>query len=432
MRRATVLKDIPKVFRPSPLSGESFDAFHVDTSEARGDDYANKLSTFLNINIDDPQKILFMGHRGSGKSTELFKVIRNLENNFKIINFSIKKEIDATDLNYIDLVFSMLNVVFENIKADKINIPQTTLDNLISYWKSDKLIEELKVEKMTAEATLSAKISFLTAITASVKGVLSTGKESKITVRKHIEPRLSQLIKYINALLLEYKTKLKKQGKIPLIIIEDLDKLDIPIAEDLFLNHRNVLIDIDVHIIYTFPIFLHYSEKYNEIKDSFSYTELLSMIKVNDKNKVPFEPGRRLIREIIKKRAELNLFAPEALDFVIAKSGGTLRNIFEMLVKSAVKTIVIDDKATKISLEVVTSAYRELKSDYERCISHKHLETLIQLYKDPHKKPLADENLRELLYCMAVIEYNGERWCDLHPAVEDMLKDKGVLNDISC
>ena len=36
----------------------------------------------------------------------------------------------------------------------------------------------------------------------------------------------------------------------------------------------------------------------------------------------------------------------------------------------------------------------------------------------------------EMLNCMAVIEYNGDRWCDLHPAVADMLREKGEIGQI--
>jgi hypothetical protein len=133
----------------------------------------------------------------------------------------------------------------------------------------------------------------------------------------------------------------------------------------------------------------------------------------------------------VGKRAELSLFDPQALNFIIEKSGGTLRNVFEMIHRAALTVLGRSTGSTIIDMDTAKKAYSELKSDFERCIAHKHLETLKDLYGDRTKKPLADANLMELLNCMAVIEYNGERWCDLHPAVEDILRDKGTIGALA-
>lgn len=431
MKKATELKNLLRVFKPLPLEGEAFESFHVDTNKARGDNYAFRLSTYLNANSDDPQKILFMGHRGSGKSTELWQVKKNLGTDYWIVTFSIKDEIDVTDLNYIDLVFTILNKLTSEAIKDGIKIDESVVDNLFNYWNNESFIEIIKTEKAQAEASLEAKISFLTRISASVKGILSTGKETKQVVRQYIEPKLSQLITAINDLIFVITDALRQQGKVPILIIEDLDKLDIPVAEDLFLNHRNILTDLNIHIIYTFPIFLHYSDKFNEIKDSFNHSELLSMIKVKNKDGSKNEDGIDTIRQIVGKRAELSLFDREALTFIIEKSGGTLRNVFEMIHRAALTVLGGGTGSTIIDMDAAKKAYGELKSDFERCIAHKHLQTLKDLHGDRTKKPLSDANLMELLNCMAVIEYNGERWCDLHPAVEDILREKGTIGALA-
>ena len=36
--------------------------------------------------------------------------------------------------------------------------------------------------------------------------------------------------------------------------------------------------------------------------------------------------------------------------------------------------------------------------------------------------------LSELLKTLAVIEYNGERWCGVHPVLVDFLREKGRIN----
>lgn len=429
MERALELRDLLKVCKPFPLAHEDFDKFHVETSVARGQNSALRISDYFEANKDDPQKMLFMGHRGSGKSTELWQVRKYLEAEFQMVAFSIRDEMSVTDLNYVDLLFTILNKLFDEALKEGIEIDTSVLDNLYNYWHDEKFIEKLKIEKAAAEVSVEAKIGFLNVIRTSVKGVLSTGKETKSIVRQYMEPKLSQLIKGTNDLILIITEHFKKHGKVPILIIEDLDKLEIPVAEDLFLNHRNILAEFDIHIIYTFPIFLHYSEKFNEIKDAFNHHELLSMIKVNNKNGSKNAEGREIIKAIVERRANLALFESGVLDFIIAKSGGTLRNVFEMIQKATLISRSKNRDAQNIDMDSAKQAYNELKSDFERSISIKHIDTLVKLYKDKDKKPLTDGNLIELLYCTAVIEYNGDRWCDLHPAAVDILKDKGLIEN---
>ncbi|MBI5407904.1 MAG: ATP-binding protein [Nitrospirae bacterium] len=430
MERATKIRELLKVCKPLHLCGEDFDKFHVETSTARGQNSAVRLFNYLDVNRDEPQKILFMGHRGSGKSTELWQLRKLLGDDFRVIAFSIRDEIDISDLKYVDLIFVILNKIMDEALKDGVMIDKSLLDNLYNYWHNEQFIEQLKMEKVNAEASAEAKIGFFNAIRASVKGVLATGKETKKVVREFIEPKLSELITGTNDLITNISQALMEKGKMPILIIEDLDKLEIPVAEELFLNHRNILTELKIHTIYTFPIFLHYSEKFNEIKDAFSHYELLSMIKVNNKDGSENKEGRKIIKEILKMRADIDLFEAEALDFIIEKSGGALRNLFEMIQRAAL-TIMGRSGADKIDMAAVKNAYTELKSDFERSIARRHQETLVNLYNNRDKKPLADGNLMELLYCLAVIEYNGDRWCDLHPAVIDILKDKGLILDIA-
>ncbi|MEO5356156.1 MAG: AAA family ATPase [Nitrospirae bacterium YQR-1] len=424
MKRAENLKELLRAAKPFPLEGETYALFYTDTDKVRGQNSALNLCNYLRANYDDPQKILFMGHRGCGKSTELWRVSKELESDFEIISFSIKDETDTTDLNYTDVLFAILTKLVDAV-PEGLRENQSILDNLISYWMDTRLSEIIDVEKTEAEAGAEAKIGILNAIKLRVKGVLKTGKESKLTVRKFIEPRLRKMIDSANDLIRILKEKLRKDNKEPLIIIEDLDKLDIPVATDLFLNHKEILTALDIHLIYTFPIFLHYSEKFDAIRDAFSYPEILSMIKVKDKNGQPNENGVEIIKALTGKRADMSLFDPDVIEFIIEHSGGALRHLFDMVIRAAL--ISLGRGLSTISLDSAKSAYNELKSTLERSIADEHTDYLLALYKSRDKKPLRDKYLLELLNAAAVIEYNGDRWCDLHPAVVDILRDKRLI-----
>ncbi len=428
MERALELKNVLKVTKPEPLKDKNFDNFFVETDAARGVNSALQLADFFEVNQDEPQKVLFMGHRGSGKSTELFRFGRYVEQQFTIINFSIRDEMDIVDLEYVDLIFVILRKLFEQAQKDGIAVNEHLLDNLDYYWHDEQLIEDLKIDKANIETGGQVKGGIWNIFSLHIKGILSTGSESKSVVRQYIKPRLSQLITGANDLFSDLRLKYKKKlGKTPILIIEDLDKLDIAVAEELFLKHKNILTGFNIHAIYTFPIFLHYSNNFNEIENSFDHYELLSMIKVNDRDTKPYANGREIIRKIIEQRADLALFDKDALEFIIAKSGGSLRHIFEMLQNAVLDVRGRNRNASVLDLLSAERAYRKLRNSFERTIARNHLDTLKELYKSKDKKPMTDGSLNEMLNCMAVIEYNGDRWCGLHPAVEDILKEKGEI-----
>lgn len=428
MPKAKQVRELLKVFKPYPLKDKEFDDFYVDTTAARGYDSAYSIIDHFEIFREEPQKLLFMGHSGSGKSTELWKVKTNLEDNFQVICFSVRDEIDLSDMNYVDLIFVILDKLFHTAIELK-DIDKNVLENIYSYWRDENFIEDIKFIKANAETGIEGKISFLKALSVHIKGILSVGKETKKVVRKKIEPTLNQLIMNINDLVKDIRWFLSAQGKVPIIIIEDLDKLEIEKAEDLFLNHRKTITALDIHIIFTFPIFLYYSGRFNEIKDDFDHYELLSMIKINNKDNTIHEDGRNIIKHVIEKRAEATLFGDGVIDYIIEKSGGVLRDVFEMIENATRRARRKNRDTDQLSIEDAKEAYLMLKSGYERGISEKHIPSLKKLFSDPIKKPIDDnENtLMELLRSLSVIEYNCERWCGLHPAIIDFLKEKGEI-----
>jgi len=428
MERAVELRNVVRVTKLESLKGDDFDKFFVETDDARGQNSAMFLSDFFLANIDEPKKVLFMGHRGSGKSTELYRFGKYIENEYKVVNFSIKEEADIRDLEYADMIFVILRKLYHEAVKDEIPLDEYVLDNLDHYWNDEKLIENLKINKANIETDGNIKGGVWNFISLHISGVLSTGSESKTVVRDHIKPRLSQLITGANDFIRNITLEYRKKGKAVILIIEDLDKLDLAVAEELFLKRTNILTSFHLHTIYTFPIFLHYTPSFNEIESAFDHYEMLSMMKVTERDgRTPYVQGRKIIREIINKRADLSLFDKDALEFIIGKSGGSLRHLFEMIQNAVLDTRVRNRNALSLDIKGAENAYQKLRNYFERTIASEHLDILKEVYNSPDKKPMQNPKLKEMLNCMAVIEYNGVRWCNLHPAVEDILKEKKVI-----
>jgi len=130
------------------------------------------------------------------------------------------------------------------------------------------------------------------------------------------------------------------------------------------------------------------------------------------------------MREIVGKRVSLDLFTPEALDYIINMSGGVIREFIRIIRDSAVRAIarkkVLIDKY--ISVEVING----LKNTYQAQLSEEDYIVLLRVNKT--KDITRDEKLIGLLHNLSVLEYrNGRIWCDINHIVRSILEEKNLI-----
>lgn len=427
MKKASKIEEMISVFEPFPLMEKTaFEEFYVNTYEARGNDAVKRMAYGLKYSLNNNMKILFMGHRGSGKSTELFLLKNEICDKFEIISFFIEDEVDADSMTYIDFIFAIMSQIVKFVDNRKdMSFLNEDIDALYRYWQEEKIIEDTEYGTDEIKTEFSAKLSFLKRIVLEGGGILKTGSESKIIIRNKIEPKVGYLIQLINQLIVKINDKL--DGRQLIIIIEDLDKLSMEVANELFIKYRKVILSINARMILTFPIFMAYDSQYNMIKEDVDMCQMLSIIKVKKQDKEPFKEGIKKLKEIVYKRANEDLIIKDALEFAVIKSGGAIRDLFQLLRDAAYEALV--DSRKVVEVVDVKKAYIKMKSEYERLIrTENDVDKLKLIYHDP--RPLTtDETVMSLLLRGLIIEYNGERWCGIHPVVEDFLREKGEISD---
>lgn len=433
IRRADRVEDMIRVFEPFPLMEENeFREFYVKTYEARGTDAVKHMAYGLRLSSNTAMKILFMGHRGSGKSTELFLLKQEIADEFDVINFFIQEEVDVDSMTYTDFIFAIMSQLVKYVegKENLYKVIENDVEALYKYWKEEKITESVEYDNAELESGFKAKLSFLKKISVHASGVLKTGAESKMIIRKKMEPKIGYLLQLINQIISKINEELchnnSKKGLI--FIVEDLDKLSIEVANEIFVKYRKVIFSIKARMVLTFPIYMAYDSQYNMIKEDVDMCQMLSIIKVHDRSGKKFEQGINTLKEIIKKRANIDLFHEDALDFLIMKSGGAIRDLFQMIRDAAYEALVAGHN--KIEMKDASISYRKLKSEYERLIREDaDVDKLVLIHKEP--RPLTtDETVMSLLLRGLVLEYNGERWCGIHPAIEDFLREKNRLGEV--
>ncbi len=439
-RRAIKLSQIQDAFNPAPLASEiELNEFYLDTSLARtGDSYSDFVRS-ISVQLEDSKEVyqhkLFIGHPGCGKTTELYQLLQKTKSMDFLVCFGrCDLELDSADVEYTDVLFLILDLLVHAADENGIKLSRTLVQSIYDYWEQE--IEETESLGDTTELEVSAGaegeagFARLFKILAQVKGIIKNSSESRIEIRRKIEPRSSELISRIQEVIESISCQSEEIGKrkIPLIILDGLDKIPLDQARKIFKENGSRFSSLNVHLIITFPIALTYTPEYSDILTWFPNPEKLPMIKLrkwDGKQYVSeYEEGSQTMCRIVEKRADLTLFEPGVLEELIRNTGGYIRDLFRCISKAALRARMRN--ASAISIEDANVALNYLESDINGRYRNEWIPVMRTIYEGEKYRPSSDE-MTSLLQIGAVLEYNGERWCDLHPLVERWLKAHGNI-----
>lgn len=436
--KATQLSEISQFASPKPLD-ESTWYMWVDTEEARGSGAVRKLVEQLRQAHaqPDPVKALFAGHSGSGKSTELFRVKREVGDLYHVVVARIGDRYSLPTVDYRQLLFFCASQLIEvGAQENAIIAGRDEAENLLA-WFDDRTQTEVQSggHKLAIEA--GAKFNVFTALFARFSGKIYSGGETREEAVRHIESRLDQLRLNMQIIVRAIEEKLGTRKL--LLVLEDLDKIeDRDQGRKLFFEHRLQLLDIPCSVIFTFPIALWYEQEAGV--QGYPIRYLLPMIPVSPPPPEPSETdtvgrekaetGRKILRQIVFQRLDenANLIAPDALEFLRLHSGGVLRDLLYMLREAAIGAKI--KNRTHIEIDDVKDVARLLHNEYANRLSPRTygetqvtLEDIEQTLGSTADWPKwtvdRTEAFKMLLQSLCILEYNGQRWFELHPAVRE-------------
>ena len=435
MKYADRISEILNAFSPAPLRADQMEEFYCEnTMEYRtSDKYDSPIEDIYDScrSVDECGAYLLLGHRGCGKSTELNRMSERLiADGYPVKTVNCSLDLDLFNIVYSDLFILMGEALLMIAEELECEIEKDVLEKIKNFWfEGTETLMSQETGEVSVETGMSIETGGILAgilnVFAKIKADLKLNEETRKEYRKKISIRSSEWIGILRQIA--EKITGRTDGKHPIIIFEDLDKLNPEDAWTVFYNYAAILSGMTFPVIYTFPIGLSYDKRFSAM-ESYFITKTLPMIKIETIEGELFQDGIDIIRDIVKKRADLALFESGVVDSLIQYTGGSLRDLFHVINTSA-------NRAKRrgsgtVSMEDAERALEEVKTFLTRRIEEKDYKFLLNIYNENKERIEDKEMLLNMLQASVVLEYNGKRWHNVHPLVIKFFREQGLIQDV--
>ena len=390
---------------------------------------------------------LISGHRGCGKSTELLRLVDCLEKmGFLVVYFAADEDIDMGDLVYTDLLLAIIKRLERTLAENDVKIDERLMKGISMWfaeviygWKDESKIKATLDTEFELGLKAPAPLPIIAKLFAKITGQIHTGHEIRKDIRLKLDPQVFQFIARINEFIQAAIPEIKKKGFRDLVlVIDNLDRIVLRQLDEktgrtthdaLYLEHAEQLKALDAHMVYTVPISMFYSTKATQLTGAFPDYAILPMIKVKEENGSVCKEGIDLLCDVAKKRIDMKtLFEEGVVDYLAEECGGMLRDFIRLLAY-AIEMAQARGVKTPINQKLAEQAFRRLVNEYGRMVPDEHFELLAKVAK--YKKARNDAQHQSMLYNLSVLEYmNGNRWCDVHPAIRELSEFKDAFKQI--
>ncbi|MBE9508112.1 MAG: hypothetical protein IMY86_08685 [Chloroflexi bacterium] len=390
------------------------------------------------------QKTLLIGHRGSGKSSELLKLVSNIGDDFFTVWFDANLNLDIFSANQVELLFLLGVAVYRVAEREGLAPDRDNFDLLVDCLQT-LVREHTQRIDFTLDATrlltnvvcfglpviagavagpaISVGVAAMTALARELaQDAFSLGLGRQEVARLEVEPRTRDVARAVNLIIADVE---QKADKLVLMVVDGLDKLEPGPAHDIFINSQ-VLSLPTCRVIYVTPITLYYSPDFSQTRQQFAMAPFPN-VKLSHR----FDPdtvypaGLETMREVVRRRLRALGYEPEkvigedALDLMARMSGGVMREMVSLM-REAVVQAEITGK-TRVTEPAARAAVYELRRQYAAGLRREHYRELEAFLES--NVPSQSETCGDLLRNLYILSYvNDEHWYDVHPNVRPLLE----------
>jgi len=348
-------------------------------------------------------KILVLGQSGVGKTTELVRLERVLQN-VTLVRPPVERVLDLNVIGWHDMiVFSALWYGAELAARQRgSGLPVAVHPEMGKslFWIEQDLRKGLSRENMP-HAT----------------GV-QLFRNSPSDVHNRIESGRAQFwdraVQVLNATGTPHR---------PVVLIWDgLEKLPPSSTTRLFQEERRYLVDLPFRTIVTAPLGLSFSPLFGEVEADFAGVHRLRALSHR-----PGEPGFQFLKDLALRRGAAAVFRDDLLDQTISWSGGLPRQLLQILTAGA--TQALTDGLSRIEAESFQRGRRKISERWQYQLEPRDYDAL---NKDDSKR--SAEQRSRLLSLGALLEYDqvdGGLGLGINPLVGALLSQKQSAAGVS-
>ncbi len=392
---------------------------------------AGEIANLLNLQVEPTGKWIVCGSMGCGKSTELVRLAKVLENHYSVVALdmvrSLRADILINQVQASEVLFAIGAGAVQMAQEDLGHeVPEAMVDDLTNAFGG--LLQERKgmdlgklvqgVARFTANVVttggspVGAAIGAADAATGALGGLTRSVKEGSAELEK--------LGLAVNAILDDLSAKRRL-----VVLVDGLDKVDDEgRIRDLFVSSR-ILLMPRTQIVYTAPIDLMLGPLWNTASSVF-HGERLTNVLVNSPRRSDIEVseqalnrGREAMAAMVAarlQRAGLSLdevFDQGSLDALVTASGGLVRDLIR-LVRAAVLSALMTE-SPRIDLSTAENVITELRKEFEITLDTRTVDELRHVRANGEPSS-SEKHVRDLFLGGYVLPYsNGRVWFEPHP-----------------
>lgn len=398
----------------------------VDLAPARGEFNLQRLYTQLNVdtegNLHKPplkQYILFTGHRGCGKSTELLRIADHLHDpkRYYVVHLDCLETLDINNLKYSDVLLALAAALLKKMESEHgILMEQVHLTRLEDWYK-DRVITHANLRNMEAELKAGIKtktgLPWLVELFAELTNKISIGSTYRDELREVVRNNFTEFADSFNQLIRAAEDKIRAQGlgERILFTVDGTDRLDSDDSQRFFIDDIHQLTQIKSMFIYCAPIDLLHAN--NQLSASFGQIVRVPMLKVRNQANEAIGENYKVVRDMIHCRVPEYLFDNQTtLDYLICYSGGHPRDLLRLL------NVAINNREGELIDQLAAErAVKELANDYRRLINSEDYTRLVAVDAAPDSPDdFTDDISNKMLYNLILLEYNDYFWKS-HPVI---------------
>lgn len=368
---------------------------------------------------------LFSGFYGSGKTTELRRLKKQLEEN-KLVPLHV------------------LIINFGEYRTDPTPLSITEVLRVLAYELDREATRVEGGDPGAEQGYLRRFYEFITTTSIDLKGLSFAQVGSTLMIeakgnpsfRQRLEEalasRFSVFVRDAQEAMAEAIVRIQKATHTEqvVVLVDALEKVT-PVreedralleasAETLFVEHAARL-RLPCHVVYTFPLWLRFrTAQLDSLYDR--PAGILPMVKIAERDGSAWSPGYAKLTELVGKRLDLpKIFGASlqtTLHPLIAASGGYTRDLLRM-----VREVLWDAPEFPVAPPVIDRIIQRTSESYVMPIRDADADVLAEVART-HELPRGDSAklaiFGRLLQGYLVLGYrNGKEWYDLHPLTRE-------------